>query len=481
MSKSLTKKDASRLTGIDPAHIGRVQMNLESLKRDGVLVRISVTGTSKFKRRTTTAELGWAAGDARLRHLTTGTSYVIEPTLAKAARSLEERMRQNLGRYSFDVTGFHPYRYLPFTSWDKWQEGHNELVGQFDSLVSRIIDQRSRVADEMALRFSQIAIRAWANLMSDHPCPCLYDAPIPDSYPPVRLSSGYEFRSFVDFEAKLVGDALVSIPSADTLRSSLKVSYQVSLIQMGSDYEKELKEQADQRLAIADTRRREFETNAAYRLEQATTHYERSRLAEQLIHERRRLEAETQAELARISAQTRIMEQNIREQLREMTNPYEEMFNELRDQIARHAAGIAESLARNGAVVGPTADRARNLVETFRLLNVSGDMQLETLVNELSGRIEGRDADTGNIAVPPLQETIHAISRLCNTQTAEIRRAARIRTRSASIPAGGVTSIGVPSLDEVMSEFPSADPQPELARQNKIIRRLRSAGKSEQE
>jgi hypothetical protein len=419
------------LIGIEAKDIGQVTVNLEALREQGILVSVSVKGTSMFTRRSTRAELGMASDDIRVSHLTAGVSWTIRPELAKAWRSLEGRVRHNLERITYDVTGFRPKRYLPFRAWDQWLEAHEELVSEGYGLTLEILRDRQTTIDETRERFEAVAQRAWAALMSQHQHAWDYGDLLDE---PVVLPDGSEYHSFAEFLPDVVNTALRAIPSEDEIREGLSISYEVSLITMMSEIKEELATLAEQRARVATANAEESE---ARRKEQRIRDLKASaqRANEQWEQEQARIaKAEANAEIARINAQTRIIEENIRQQLGQIVNPYQEMFEQLRDQIAIDAHAILRSLNDHGVVKGPTGKRARNLVETFRLLNVAADTELEELITQLDQRITTRRPDNGQHNVPALQATLEQIALMCSEEGRAIRRMQQAALRIADLP-----------------------------------------------
>jgi hypothetical protein len=421
--------DVANFFNVDAEQIGEQTVNLEALRRQGVLCNVTVRGTSMLQRRSTRAELGMAADDIRVDHLTAGVSFTIRPDLAKQLRSVESRVRYNLDCRSFDLAGFRPKRYLPFTAWDSWLEAHDELVTEWEGVKLEILRDRAAMVEEMRERYQEIARRAWAALMSQRQEHWTFDE---DLAAPVLLPDGANYHNFHDFARDLLNLAATKLPSEQEIRDGLTIEYHFSMITMMSQVQAELAALAEEQARTAEARAEQLAARSRQQQiadEQAAAR----RAAETWEREQGRIvQAEANAEIARINARTRIIEENIRAQLADMVNPYAEMFEQLRQQIAIDANTILQSL-KGGTMRGPTATGARNLIETFRVLNVAGDTELASLIDQLEKRLDLRQPGIPH-DVPKLSETLAQIAEICSDEALAIRRKQDAGFRLAEMP-----------------------------------------------
>src|SRR6476661_3972697 len=106
---------ARNLTG--EAHIIPVRTQLSILRERGILIDLNVTGTNLFKKSLSWLESGVRdLADARTDYFTKGSKYVWNDEQAKELMSVVTQMRQLLASCTYQVTGFHPYRYMAFTT-----------------------------------------------------------------------------------------------------------------------------------------------------------------------------------------------------------------------------------------------------------------------------------------------------------------------------------------------------------------------------
>jgi len=154
--------------GVAPDRINAVRFQLKVLQEQGVLVDLTITGAGLFTRTATWMELGVPDEDIRRQRLTRGQKYMIPEKDAKEEMSIISAMRQLLEDYSYRITGFYPYRWIPFTAFDEFIEKWSALVERFYAVKARIIKDYPRYVDLLASDFRQIAENAWRSMIKKH-------------------------------------------------------------------------------------------------------------------------------------------------------------------------------------------------------------------------------------------------------------------------------------------------------------------------
>lgn len=357
MSK-LTKQETAQILGLDPTQVGTVKLQLGVLKNRGILIALDIRGTSIFAAQADWADLGIAGDDPRAKRLTRGRKYLIPESVAAERRSLESRARQLLEKLTYDVTGFAPFRFLPFEAYPKFKEIWEKIVEQDNQFKADLIDRLDDYRDLAAADFAEIASAAWATLEATGNA---------DYYP--------DRDSFTD---SVIARAMQRFPSESDIESKLTMSYHVSLA-FGVD-----------ELAKAESDAALVAARAAEELAAA-----RSRIASE--EERARHEAEIhrleEAERnARYEAIRQAEAEHYKAQLEENIGPLKEMFLDLRNRMAEAALEMAESVEKSGFVRGKVAQRGRGLLEFFNLMSVADDGDMKAALEKLNAAI-GQDAD----------------------------------------------------------------------------------------
>ena len=344
-----------------------VELDLDVLLKLGTLIDIDVRGLSSFTRRATWEELGVPEASARRARFTRGVKNLIPQEYIRAFRSLEVRARRWLNEHSFDVTGFRPYRYVPFTAYPSWREGHERLVRQWEMLKLKVLfEYRFLLVPELEEDFEEVAVEAARAL---------------------RLR-GQKRQEFI---AHVIERAKAAMPTYRALCESLVLDYRAGLLLSRARIEEELavaaEMEAKRREALA--RARAAEAEAAHK--------------ERLLEEMRKAELE-----------------HYKEQLRQMASPIAEVFHQLRAQMYEDAVAVLTTMQKNnGKLIGPAVRRARSMVKTFRLLNALDDKELEKLLDAIERQLEAGPSERRAAQV---EETLHQIARLTHRSAAEVRR-----------------------------------------------------------
>ena len=143
-----------------------VQLELKVLREKGLLVDLEIRGAGMFSRTLTSVETGIAdwSDDQRVSQYTKGSKLLGPQDKIKSIKSVEVSLRNNLEKYTFRVTGFSPYRWLPFTAYAEWRERHEILVAKLTELKRWLVDNRETWYDQLAVEFTNIAENVWTSL-----------------------------------------------------------------------------------------------------------------------------------------------------------------------------------------------------------------------------------------------------------------------------------------------------------------------------
>ena len=112
----------------------------------------------------------------------------------------------NLTDYPYDVTGFRPYRWLPFTAYDAWIEKWNDCKAELEWVKSDILANYDRYVNELAAGFEAVAHASWKSIIAQG-----YDWAIIDGKP-------LQEDEFVEY---VVANALAKMPSKAKIETEL--------------------------------------------------------------------------------------------------------------------------------------------------------------------------------------------------------------------------------------------------------------------
>ena len=380
------KIDTIEKYGMDESKMRTVQLQLERLRSQGVLVDLNISGTSMFTRAASWAELGiFDADDVRRQRFTKGSKYLISETQVKRLKSIETRMRQLLDKYSFDVTGFRPYRWIPFTAYEDWQDKWNAQVDQFNTVKADIIQRYDFYTTGLKDDFALVGERAWRTFTGQG-----YESILVD---------GRKFTNEKKFVKYVVEKALAKLPSVDDIKSGLHADYITALVYGESDVEADRLHAEKLRTEIAA---------------------EKAKQAEGMLDLDMK-ELDRKEKSLKIAAMREAEMEHARKRIEEVGSPFEEVFGKLRARFAQDCDDMLESIKKNGMVRGKIAEKGAGLLELYSVMAAHDDNELRNKLVELKSAIgpvgEGRDKETPDRNVAEVEKALEEIAKL-SAQTA---------------------------------------------------------------
>jgi len=360
---------------VETDDIATVQLDIARMKELGVLVDVDLHGFSMFTRRATWSELGIDGKSVRRKRLKRGSKDMLPKQYMSTLHSLSTRFRQSLDRHSFVLEGFKPWRWVPFTAYEAWQDECPKDAGDF-ALVTR----------------------------------------------------GGTFGSRDEFKAHVVNRALAQLPTPEQIESGLYATYRNAMVATGADVESEWAREtelaAQREIAWQEARTIEEEERAKRRqieIEVADAEHQ----AEVQRREReRRMRLMRQAEL-----------EHAKEQLAETVNPLQEVVEQFRAQIHADVLEIRDSIASNGYIHGKVAKRAKGLLDTYRILGAAtGDAELEDSLVALRGQLQKRTADgKQTYDVAAVEGALKDVATLTHEAAVEVAKRAGAHTRAGAL------------------------------------------------
>jgi len=393
------KSKAAQVTGIDESNIMSVGAQLDMLRRQGILIDLTVTGTSMFTRTANFVELG-VRDEAKLKRYSPGTKYLIPKDQVNKLKSVEARMRQALDQYTMDIRGFKPYKWLSYTAWPKWVERWAELAAEFYAVKDEIKEKYATYTDLLISEFAAGAGQTWQSALDQG-----YDAII------------WGQKAYTDQDAfvdAVVDVSLSRLPTLDDIENNLKADYLVGVVYGAQDYA------ADK--AKAD------EINAESKAQQQETYLKSAAVDEKLRHEMKMNQLKEDERQAKIDAMFKAEMEHAKQQLQELGNPLAEVVAQLRNQIAEDAESMLKSVKRNGFVRGKIAQKGSGLLEFYDLMATHNDqdlkIKLQTLKNQI-GPIGKRDKDTPERDVDAISATLEEIASLATDNLKDLTEVSR--------------------------------------------------------
>ena len=247
--------------------------------------------------------------------------------------------------------GFRPWRWVPFTAYRKWRQTHRKLTQEWEAARGTLIlGDYDRLLAALERDLSAVAAETYATLAAG--ADPVEELPDPEAFADrfiQRLLGRFPTRAAIEANlrleyatAALVNPAMVEAELAARDR-----------VQRAREAEREAHRRQQQLVwERADAERVELQARQRVAAQQIRMH--------ELEEQQRRIQLEEmrQAELA-----------HYRQQLQEMASPMQAVFQQLRAQIYEDARAVAASLEKHGTLIGASSRRARNMCQTFHLLD----------------------------------------------------------------------------------------------------------------
>jgi hypothetical protein len=329
------------------ANIVPVRTQLSILRERGILVDVNITGTTIFKKALSWLESGInLQDDDRLNYFTKGSKYVWNDEQVKELNSVVAQMRQLLKEETYGVTGFHPYRFMPFTAHANFVARWSSLSSRFYAIKASMIENRDAVVDTLAEQYAKIAEDIFASLTAKNKA----------KYIVVTFRNGdTKTLDRIEWVSFMVENTVKAVPAAHVIEEQLHADYVTGLLYTDVDN-------------MLDN----VGVNRAHQDMLANTNND-PRVSEMLRHEAQRAS-----------------------QSRNNSSPFMEVFAALREEIAESASEI---LAKVGGknIHGKVAEKARNLLDVFDRKAAHNDDELRALLVSLRNEAKSADDESRNV------------------------------------------------------------------------------------
>ncbi len=354
------------ISELPQSKIHTVRLELDRLRKEGLLVDLEISGISMFIRAAVWSELGIGEDDIRRGRFTTGSKYLIPKTMIDRLRSVETRMRQTLDRHSYDLTGFRPYRWIPVNAYKAWHNKWFELLSEFDLVKAEIIDQYDSYRDSLAGEFAEGAHQAWHSLVAN-------------GYTGIQVD-GFVHTSVNTFADALVEKALAKLPDRETVETRLPADYRVGLVY------------SDEDVAADDYRAQQIRAEASLEWAQADAkkqeaYLQSNILQSQLQHQKDMQTLEEEEKQVKINAMLNLEGEHIRQQLQSIASPLDEAVAAFAGRLAQDCTDMLTNIQGSGFVRGKIAEKGRGLLELYNLLAVKDNKELRSRLVDLQNAI----------------------------------------------------------------------------------------------
>mgnify|MGYP000982537639 FL=1 len=387
--------------GLNLDKVARVQLEMNWLRRRGLLVDLDITGTQMFKIRATKAEIGILEGSKKAERYTIPSVLLIPKSKLNELLACERRLRKTLDK-SYVITGFRPYRWIPYTMYPRWKEEWNRYLEEFNAIKQEIIENYDGYIDILAKDIAAGARETWDSMKKRYRAQGL-------------RFQGRVYENVDEFVDAVVNHTLSKFPSVEKIQENLKADYRPAVVFSDIDFAA-LESRIKVERAKADAAAKEAYLQASI-------------LQEQYDHVRRMHQKEEQEKDLQLEAMFRGEMERVREMLANVRSPFEEVILSLRDQIAQDAQEMLRSIEKNGFVKGKIAEKAHALLEFYKLFAIFDDHELHDRLMELKkligdvGKKRAKNAPPRDIK--SIKKTLEKIADLAHAEVESMTKVSR--------------------------------------------------------
>jgi hypothetical protein len=372
LSKLNQKKEvAAAHLGISAAEVETMPFDLSALEQSGIFLNVDATGFSVLSRQLDWQSLGIELPANKAVYLSPPRTGLLPDDYRKPLLRAASQAHNALCRYSFrfvlceTVLGSSEYRWMPFAAFEAFEKEFAAALETLARAKSSVIENYDEILLTLRETFRQLAKDSADRL----------EATIKDQ--------PFDRDGFIE---TTVARAMAMIPTISAIRDGMKIEMRPKVILLGSEM------------------RAELALNEKLELEKQIISKNKSEIA---------FELETKQEIAQIKVKTALederREQELKERIRQIKieavkrevetsiSPIKEGLDQLTSVVYEAAKEMAEKLNESKFVPGGTAKRAREMYRWFKLMNFTGDTEVETVLAELN-KIASRDAKTRTAA-----------------------------------------------------------------------------------
>ena len=374
------KETAAAHLGISKAEVETMPFDLTQLEQAGIFLNIDATGFSVLSRQLDWQSLGIELPKEQTVHLSPPRTGLLPDDYRKPLQRAASQAHNALDRYSFrfalceTVLGSSEYRWIPYTAFEAFEKEFAAALENLARAKAAVIENYDEILETLRGTFRELATDS-----ADRLTATVKDQPFDRD----------------EFIQTTVARAMGMVPTPAAIRDGMRIEMRPKVILLGSEMRAEQTKAAKLELETQTVRRAQSEINIEL---QAQKDIAEIKVKAAYEDEQREQELKERIRQIKIEAIKKEMEATI--------SPLKEGFDKLNSQIYEAAKEMAEKLNDSKFVAGGTAKKAREMYRWFKLMNFTGDAEVETVLAELN-KIASRDAKTRTSA--EMKEAVDAV------------------------------------------------------------------------
>lgn len=365
------KETAAAHLGISAAEVETMPFDLTALEQAGIFLNIDATGFSVLSRQLDWQSLGIELPADKAVYLSPPRTGLLPDNYRKPLLRAASQAHNALCRYSFrfalceTVLGSSEYRWIPYTAFEAFEKEFAAACETLARAKASVIENYDEILETLRETFRRLATDS-----ADRLAATVKDEPFDRD----------------EFIQRTVARALAMIPTPAAIRDGMRIQMRPKVILLGSEMRAEQAHVAKLELETQETRK--AQTEIALEI-QTNKEIAEIKVKSAERDEKREQELKERIRQIKIEAVKREVEAGL--------SPIKEGLDQLNSTIYEAAKEMAEKLNEAKFVPGGTAKKAREMYRWFKLMNFTGDQEVETVLAELN-KIASRDAKTRTAA-----------------------------------------------------------------------------------
>jgi hypothetical protein len=341
--------------------------DLSALEQAGIFLNIDATGFSVLSRQLDWQSLGIELPKEQAVSLSPPRTGLLPDDYRKPLQRAASQAHGALDRYSFrfalceTVLGSSEYRWIPFTAFEAFEKEFAAALENLARAKAKVVENYDEILQTLRGTFRKLATDS-----ADRLAATVKDQP-------------FDRDEFIN---STVVRAMDMVPSLAAIRDGMRIEMRPKVILLGSEMRAEQVKSAKLELETQITNK--AQTEIAIEI-QANKEVAEIKVKTAYEDEKRERELKERIRQIKIEAVKKEMEATV--------SPLKEGLDQLNSQIYEAAKEMAERLNDSKFVAGGTAKKAREMYRWFKLMNFTGDAEVETVLAELN-QIASRDAKT---------------------------------------------------------------------------------------
>jgi len=358
------KEQAAVNLGITTAEVETMPFDLTQLETEGIFLGVDCRGFSTLERQIEWKSLGVELPPGQTLKLSPPRVGLLPDSFRRKLMRASAQAHHALNKYSFrfalceSVWGTSEYKWIPWNAFENFEQEYKRACETLSAAKAEVLANYDEILLTLRKSFAELAEDSAKRL---------------DATLEIPLNRE-------EFIANVVAHALGMIPTREVIRDGLTITMKPKVIVLGSEM---LAEQQKAKALNLENTKMEV-ANQRVRLELDTkTRIEQLKFHDFELEQRREREVKERIRQMKIEA--------ARDAASEAISPIKEGLDQITTKIFEAAQEMANKLQAADFVPGALAKRARQMCEWYRLMNFTGDLSLEEVLERLQSAA-GADA-----------------------------------------------------------------------------------------